>query len=182
VFYLYVGLEFLGLIRVDGEIREDAQRLQDVMTVVVWFLAISSIVRSSMPRFCSYLSANENQVVHGLTIPLGKLGFYLPRTISNAFDSVSRDELAPSFSVSGRSVERIGQLHERREQQIRAGQRSSDGTPTRPVFRIGGSIIRSRENQSRTPASISRISSITNNDNRPAFVQDGISHDSDARD
>jgi sodium/hydrogen antiporter len=46
VFYLYVSLEFLGQVKVDGEVREDAQKLQDVMVIVIWFLAISSIVRN----------------------------------------------------------------------------------------------------------------------------------------
>ena len=44
VFYLYISLEFLGEVTVDGVVREDAAKLQDVMTVVVWFLAICSIV------------------------------------------------------------------------------------------------------------------------------------------
>ncbi|KAI9785492.1 MAG: hypothetical protein M1839_009233 [Geoglossum umbratile] len=156
VFYLYVSLEFLGLVKVDGEVREDARRLQSIMTIVIWFLAISSIV------------------VHGLTIPLGKLGFYLPRTISNALDSGNRDEPVTPFPISRTSVERISQLHERREPQIGPDQRPLDGMPARPVFRIGGSVIRSRENQSRTPASISRKSSPDNTENRPVLAQDTI--------
>ena len=44
VFYLYISLEFLSEITVDGVVRGDAVRLQDIMTVVVWFLAICSIV------------------------------------------------------------------------------------------------------------------------------------------
>jgi NhaP-type Na+/H+ or K+/H+ antiporter len=44
VFYLYVSLEFLRKITVDGEIREDAQYLMEVMNVVIWFLCICSIV------------------------------------------------------------------------------------------------------------------------------------------
>ena len=45
VFYLYISLEFLGAITVDGVVREDAARLQDIFTVVIWFLAVCSIVR-----------------------------------------------------------------------------------------------------------------------------------------
>ena len=45
IFYLYISLEFLREMNVEGEYREDAARLQDIMTVVVWFLAICSIVR-----------------------------------------------------------------------------------------------------------------------------------------
>ena len=44
VFYLYVTLEFLKAITVDGVVRGDAARLGEVMSVVVWFLAICSIV------------------------------------------------------------------------------------------------------------------------------------------
>ncbi|KAK5003042.1 hypothetical protein LTR16_006539, partial [Cryomyces antarcticus] len=43
IFYLYVSLEFLRQIDVDGVEREDAARLGEVMTVVIWFLAICSI-------------------------------------------------------------------------------------------------------------------------------------------
>ena len=46
VFYLYISLQFLSGVTVDGAIREDAARLQDVMAVVIWFLAICSIVGS----------------------------------------------------------------------------------------------------------------------------------------
>lgn len=45
IFYLYVSLEFLRGVAVDGEVREDAARLEEVMTVVIWFLAICSIVK-----------------------------------------------------------------------------------------------------------------------------------------
>ena len=63
IFYLYLGLEFLNHVTVDGEIREDAAGLQDVFIIVVWFLAVCSIV------------------VHGLSIPLGKMGYQIPRTV-----------------------------------------------------------------------------------------------------
>ena len=44
VFYLYISLEFLRDITVGGTERPDAQMLGQVMTVVIWFLAICSIV------------------------------------------------------------------------------------------------------------------------------------------
>jgi NhaP-type Na+/H+ or K+/H+ antiporter len=55
IFYLYVSLEFLNKITVDGEIREDAQYLKEVMNVVIWFLCICSIVRSLSSDFPSKL-------------------------------------------------------------------------------------------------------------------------------
>ena len=47
IFYLYISLDFLRGVTVDGQVREDAVRLAEVMTVVIWFLAICSIVRIS---------------------------------------------------------------------------------------------------------------------------------------
>jgi NhaP-type Na+/H+ or K+/H+ antiporter len=44
IFYLYISLEFLETLTVDGIQREDAQHLGEVMKVVIWFLAICSIV------------------------------------------------------------------------------------------------------------------------------------------
>lgn len=45
VFYIYVSLAFLDTITVDGIQREDAAQLGQTLLVVVWFLAICSIVR-----------------------------------------------------------------------------------------------------------------------------------------
>ena len=78
IFYLYLGLEFLQHVTVDGEIREDAAQLEDVFMVVVWFVAICSIV------------------VHGLSVPLGKLGYHLPRTMASAVLSRSQSSGAHS--------------------------------------------------------------------------------------
>ena len=65
VFYLYISLQFLQEITVDGVVREDAARLEDVFTVVIWFLAVCSIVREFrvLPQKCKL------QVL--LTSPLG---------------------------------------------------------------------------------------------------------------
>lgn len=62
VFYLYISREFLA----DLLPRPDAQKTDEAIEIVVWFLVICSIT------------------VHGLSIPLGKVGFYLPRTLSSA--------------------------------------------------------------------------------------------------
>lgn len=51
VFYLYISLDFLGQVTVDGVIREDASRLADIMRVVIWFLAMCSIVRLFLSKF-----------------------------------------------------------------------------------------------------------------------------------
>ena len=52
VFYLHVSLEFLRETTVDGVVREDARKLEETITVVVWFLAICSIVSMLSPFSC----------------------------------------------------------------------------------------------------------------------------------
>lgn len=52
VFYLYVSLQFLDQIQVDAVVREDAARLKDVFSVVIWFLAICSIVSDLWEMVC----------------------------------------------------------------------------------------------------------------------------------
>jgi sodium/hydrogen antiporter len=44
VFYLYISLQFLETVEVDGTQRPDAETLGETLRVVVWFLAICSIV------------------------------------------------------------------------------------------------------------------------------------------
>jgi len=51
IFYLYVSLDFLRNITVDGEVREDARTLMEAMNIVVWFLAICSIVSTMQSDF-----------------------------------------------------------------------------------------------------------------------------------
>lgn len=46
IFYLYISLDFLNHITVDGEIRPDAVYLKEVMNIVIWFLVVCSIVSS----------------------------------------------------------------------------------------------------------------------------------------
>jgi len=50
IFYLYISLEFLESIKVDDVTREDAEKLSEVFMVVVWFLAICSIVSPNLPQ------------------------------------------------------------------------------------------------------------------------------------
>ncbi|KAL4926628.1 putative Na/H antiporter [Aspergillus undulatus] len=69
IFYMSVSREYLAKITVDGVVREDAKQVSDAIEVIVWFLVICSIV------------------VHGLSIPLSKAGYHLPRTISAAIST-----------------------------------------------------------------------------------------------
>ncbi|KAI0843417.1 Sodium/hydrogen exchanger family-domain-containing protein [Hypoxylon sp. FL0890] len=119
VFYLYVTLEFINTLNPNGgsEPRRDVAHLGEAVSVVVWFMVICSVV------------------VHGLSIPLSKFGFYLPRTISR---TLSTPEDLISFRLGGRvAVPRS-----------RSRDHTAVNTPTdsrsvsvRPVYRIGGTII-----------------------------------------
>jgi len=75
-------------------------------------------------------------VVHGLSIPLGKFGFFLPRTLSRAFTQNS-DEPQSTFSLGQLSTtSNAGVLRERRKRNspqgvsTPAGQDSSHGRGT----------------------------------------------------
>jgi hypothetical protein len=126
IFYLYVSLEFLSKVTVDGTpegaLRKDAKRLQDVMRVVIWFLAICSIV------------------VHGLSVPLGKLGYHLPHTVSSAFSTGPElDEHDQPFHL---------REHVQHTQFTQGGRipqrRNPDERPQNATFRVGGPVIRSQ--------------------------------------
>ena len=91
IFYLYIGREFLGEITVDRdgveEVRPDAAKLAEVLLVVVWFMSISSIV------------------VHGLSVPLGKLGYHVPRRVADAVSSrASARQSTSSFQLEQSAV------------------------------------------------------------------------------
>ena len=53
IFYLYITVEFLRTVTVEGNgkgvQREDARSLEETITVVVWFIAICSIVSPPIP-------------------------------------------------------------------------------------------------------------------------------------
>ena len=84
IFYLYVGLEFLDTMSSDDEQREDAKQLGDTMMVVIWFLVICSVVSVPVPLFSVSpnfdfvtTETNNGKVVHGLSVPLAKLGSHI---------------------------------------------------------------------------------------------------------
>ncbi|KJZ75607.1 hypothetical protein HIM_05070 [Hirsutella minnesotensis 3608] len=77
VFYLFISLEFIEKhLSVDGIARSDVEHLGETIRVVVWFLVVCSVV------------------VHGLSIPLGKLGYLAPKTFAFVrTESISRQHL-----------------------------------------------------------------------------------------
>ncbi|KAM7200524.1 sodium/hydrogen exchanger family protein [Naviculisporaceae sp. PSN 640] len=128
IFYLYITVEFLGTLGFDGEPRADVANLEETVRVVVWFLAICSIV------------------VHGLSIPLGKLGFYLPRTLSRTVTSPNGNdqEDTPPFRFGVRVSSRFsGVITGRRPGRASGTDVSTPVTPisTGPALKIGGSAI-----------------------------------------
>jgi NhaP-type Na+/H+ or K+/H+ antiporter len=51
VFYLYISVDFLSQVKDEnGVVREDAEKLSKTIYIVVWFLAICSIVRLHLSR------------------------------------------------------------------------------------------------------------------------------------
>ncbi|KAK2863647.1 hypothetical protein FQN49_004127 [Arthroderma sp. PD_2] len=144
IFYLYVSLEYIRLnITVDGEVREDGKRLADTIYIVVWFLTICSIV------------------VHGLSIPVGKLGFSIPRTISSAYStSIDADsERGPHSEFSTPRAHRVTTVAtptpassvsrlipaKFRKQPTTKGGRPRDIPPAPVASRIGRTVIPERE-------------------------------------
>lgn len=96
-------------------------------------------------------------MVHGLSIPLGKLGFFLPRTLSRAWTSspgASSIDIAP-IGGHPNPTGIAGVLRERRRRRASPTALSGASTPTqstatssRPIYRIGGTVIRDREQES----------------------------------
>ncbi|KAF2397142.1 hypothetical protein EJ06DRAFT_482205 [Trichodelitschia bisporula] len=149
IFYLYVTLEWLRLeINVDGEEREDAKMLAEVMTVVIWFLVICS------------------SVVHGLSIPLGKLGFYIPRTLSLA---LSQDTNDPNpFHIQPTSSPATGSDSPITQSPLHSPMHSHDGlSAPRRMFRIGGTIISRGSAPSSKPVSKHGSRHVTPRTSRP---------------
>ena len=90
-------------------------------------------------------------------MPLGKLGYHLPRTLSNRIssrsssrDPVDPDEPEEPFHIRDR-VEHFAQADKNRRDTSTRGREE----PARPVFRIGGSVIRSGENTPTSPPTAS---------------------------
>ncbi|SPO03182.1 related to Na+/H+-exchanging protein [Cephalotrichum gorgonifer] len=82
IFYLYILIEFVNSsLSEGGEVRDDVKSLSDGARVIVWFLAVCSIV------------------VHGMTIPLGKLGHLLSGAMSS-WQGTAVEELRNSGAVA----------------------------------------------------------------------------------
>jgi hypothetical protein len=125
IFYLYVSLEFLAKIKVNGEVRPDAKYLMEVMNVVIWFLCICSVV------------------IHGLSIPMAKLGFFIPRTLSQALSSAYSDPEPFHVPADTDTDDMTDADAEQRLRRRPGWSRGPGDTLPRRVVRIGRSIISS---------------------------------------
>ena len=84
--------------------------------------------------------------MHGLSVPLGKLGYHLPRTISSVIEARAIEE--PELFRSARIYNEEQPLRNRQRRRLA---RSLQDEPSRPVFRAGGSIIQPGISGSITP-------------------------------
>ncbi|KAI1633927.1 Sodium/hydrogen exchanger family-domain-containing protein [Biscogniauxia mediterranea] len=127
IFYLYATLEFIDTLNPDGgdEPRWDVANLKEEVMVIVWFLTICSVV------------------VHGLSIPLGKFGIYLPRTISRTMTSSAGNDEVHS-QLRPRLTDFLPRSRSRGGTEANSPAESRS-TSARPAYRIGGSIIPERE-------------------------------------
>ncbi|KAK3704093.1 hypothetical protein LTR37_014068 [Vermiconidia calcicola] len=122
IFYLYISREFLKKIVVSGHERADAEHLGEAIEIVVWFLVVCSIV------------------VHGLSIPLGKLGLYLPRTISTA---LSTERISASESMAqSTNMEQDPQEPARGGEMLNFPGRHGTGEQGQPITWIPKSLAR----------------------------------------
>ncbi|OJK03260.1 hypothetical protein ASPACDRAFT_40583 [Aspergillus aculeatus ATCC 16872] len=126
IFYLSVCREFLQGVTANGTVREDAQKLSEAVDVIVWFLVICSIV------------------VHGLSIPLAKAGYHLPRTISQALSTSATQEQDPipieNISFTHSTATRNSELSHSRGRKRGAGTTSRD-PPPQTFFQIGRPVV-----------------------------------------
>jgi sodium/hydrogen antiporter len=148
IFYLYISVEFLDGITVDGVQREDAKKVAGTLTIVVWFLAICSIV-SPPPSHHRIYTNTAAQVVHGLSIPLGKLGFFLPRTLSRAFTSPAETSARSSFDRP--RAPSLAVLRERKKR-TNNSRSSRSARSTGPLVTAGGVVSRGDRSGTATPA------------------------------
>lgn len=141
IFYLTVCRDFLKQsVLVDGKPREDAAKVADAVEVVVWFLVICSIVcYLTLVCLCFPIRPLTTiQVVHGISVPLAKAGYHIPRTISSALSTSTSYDPEPitipdardTHSTATRGQDRSALGRNRRERVAPA------------PFRIGGSVIR----------------------------------------
>ncbi|KAJ4122894.1 hypothetical protein NW768_009881 [Fusarium equiseti] len=122
IFYLFISIEFIEehLSDENGRPRSDVKDLAEQTRIIVWFLAVCSII------------------VHGLSIPVGKLGYFLPKTLSQA---VSDTVNSASDNTRRRRIPLIGRLFGGDDKDIRR--------PSGPIVITGGRSLRADPHMNR---------------------------------
>ncbi|KAI9170990.1 Na(+)/H(+) antiporter 2 [Paramyrothecium foliicola] len=108
VFYLFIAVEFIDehLSDVDEHARLDVSELAEILRVVVWFLVVCSVI------------------VHGLSIPLGRLGYLAPRTLSRVISESLSDAQQVAATKSPLAI--FGWFADKRRR-AESGGRGSEG-------------------------------------------------------
>ncbi|KAI0392689.1 Sodium/hydrogen exchanger family-domain-containing protein [Xylariaceae sp. FL0594] len=120
IFYLFVTVHFVHDLRREGG-RQDVENLAEAVNIIVWFMVIVSVV------------------VHGLSIPLGKLGLQLPRTISRSRSAAGSTDRS-SFQV-GQAIFDVRSPRSRSRSRNGGNASESRSTSVGRPFKIGGSLI-----------------------------------------
>ncbi|KAI0518446.1 Sodium/hydrogen exchanger family-domain-containing protein [Xylaria bambusicola] len=123
IFYLYVTVDFIETLNpgVGDEPRHDVAKMAEAVRVIVWFMVVVSVV------------------VHGLSIPLGKVGVYLPRSISRS-RSMSVSAERPSLQAGNFIIDL--RLPRGRSRSRKGGKTLESRVPSiGHAYRIGGSVI-----------------------------------------
>jgi len=120
IFYIHICEEYLAeILGPNGEQRADARQLGEAVEVIVWFMVICSIV------------------VHGMSIPLAKLGINIPRTFSRAV-SDSPGSGMQSESTSFRAPPGGARSeYELRDRRGKGGIKKENISPPQALHRIG---------------------------------------------
>ncbi|RAL66566.1 hypothetical protein DID88_006256 [Monilinia fructigena] len=122
IFYLYISLEFLEKITVDGEQREDAAHLAEVITVVVWQIGL--LPTETLSRAFTTQTNSQTDLTIGARVysSMANVGVLRERRRNNARDGSGSGSGTRNGSVAPAL---------------------SSGTSSRQVFRIGGTVIKS---------------------------------------
>ncbi|TRX96534.1 hypothetical protein FHL15_002806 [Xylaria flabelliformis] len=155
IFYLYVTNEFIDTLNPDGgdEPRSDVANIKEAVSVIVWFMVVVSVV------------------VHGLSIPLGKLGFYLPRTFSRTATTPEGTERLP-FQTGSLIIPRVSGHASSVDIGGNANTPNrSRSASTRPVYRIGGSVVPPQESAEPSRPGSSRSVQADPSQERSALVR-----------
>ncbi|OAA41389.1 Na(+)/H(+) antiporter 2 [Metarhizium rileyi] len=124
IFYLFISIEFIQqhLSDENGVPRSDIKNLTETITIIVWFLV----------------------VVHGLSIPLGKLGYLAPRihrVLSESFSDTFSADRHRSRACS--RIPFIGRFM-RKPEDVEADLAAQVRDGTAPIRRTGRGVVPSK--------------------------------------